>query len=137
MYLLLPHHLKYRECWNSNTIVSARSEKVCLLKRKRWSREGYTALISSLSLRKSKKGFQEHKTELISGVNSNSKVLYAWECYQKTSTCADISFLLISGKKRMKNVSFVYAIHLILIFIINSFNPNKWLDLFLQPSQEM
>lgn len=58
--------------------------------KKKTRQEGHTALILSLSPRKSKKGFKEHKTELISRVNSNSKVLYAWECYQKTSMCADL-----------------------------------------------
>lgn len=87
LYLVLPRNLKYKACLKGNTIVSARSEKLCLLER---GSSKVTTLILSLSPRKSKKGFKEHKTELISRVNSYSKVLFAWECYQKTRICDDL-----------------------------------------------
>lgn len=60
---LPPLSLKYKRCWKGNTIVSARSEKLCLLER---GGTKVTTLILSLSLRKSKSRLKEHKTELIS-----------------------------------------------------------------------
>lgn len=92
MAKLLLLYLKYRGCWKSNAIVSVRSEKSVRSVRSLLKRGSVkvTTLILSLSLRKAKNRFKEHKTELISRLKSHSKVLFSSEYYQKTRICADL-----------------------------------------------
>lgn len=76
-----------QEMLKGNTLVSARSEKLCLLER---GSSKVTTLILSLTLRKSKSRFKEQKTELISRVESNSNMVFFPGCVLTCSLSPNI-----------------------------------------------